>query len=327
MERRWTNALVVGLALAGTGSLTAYAVSGEPEYASVVVTLPAENALPAAARWDLPVKRTARVAHWERVLAGPERQRMRTWLERSSRYTPMIRRQLRARGMPQDLVYLPLVESGFSPDASSPARAVGLWQLMAHTSRLLGLEVTRYVDQRRDPVAATGAALDFLQDLHAQFGSWWLAAAAYNCGPGCVERALQRVVGRTHGDDETYWKIAPYLPRETREYVPRLLAAGEIAKQPRRFGFTDLRYRLPLQFDSVRVPGGTRLSTVTQATGADSAVIDRLNLHLVRDMTPPGKVTTVRIPRGLRQAFLLNFPRELAAQRAAAGSYASTAGE
>ena len=307
--------LMIGLVLVGSATTTAWAVArGSGEETTMEATT-AVGASVVETRWDLPVKRTDRVVYWELVLTGARREKMRLWLEQSGRYVPMIREELRARGMPEDLVYLALIESGFSPDAYSRARAVGLWQLMAGTGEDLGLKITPYVDQRRDPLAATDAALDFLKGLHDQFGSWWLAAAAYNCGPARVERVLRQVTGKTRGDDETYWLIASHLPKETQDYVPLMLAAGEIAKNPTAFGFDDLDYHAPLAFDSVRVPGGTRLTTVSRATGADSVVVDQLNPHYVRDVTPPGKEWTVRIPEGLRQAFVMNFPHLFSLQR------------
>ncbi len=318
----WLRATAIGGVLAGSALLTAYAVSRRPE-AVREIAAETEVSAPATAdlmeHWDLPLKRTERVAYWEGILSGPRHEKMKQWLERSGRYVPMIQGELRARGMPEDLVYLAFIESGFSPDAYSRTRAVGLWQFMEGTGRDLGLSVTPYVDQRRDPIAATDAALDFLKDLHNQFGSWWLAAAAYNCGPNRVARVLREVTGKSKGDDDTYWQISPRLPKETQDYVPLLLAAGEIAKDPARYGFTDLDYHAPLRFDSVKVPGGTRLATVSRATGADSALVRQLNPHYVRSVTPPVKASlwTVRIPQGLTQAFTNNFPHLFALQREA----------
>lgn len=314
----------IGVALAGVAVLTTAALSGWPgedglRQLGIAGSPGAASPLDALVQWDLPAKRTDRVAYWEGVLSGPRREKMQEWLEQSGRYVPMIRQKLRARGMPEDLVYLALAESGFSPNALSRTRAVGLWQLMEQTGRDLGLRVTSYVDQRRDPLASTDAALDFLTALHDQFGSWWLAAAAYNCGPNRVARVLREVTGQSKGDDDTYWRIAPHLPKETQDYVPLILAEGAIAKDPARFGFTDLNYHAPLHFDSVRVPGGTRLATVSRATGVDSMLVHQLNPHYVRSVTPPVKASdwVVRIPVGLTGTFAANFPHLLQEQRQA----------
>src|SRR5690606_16951396 len=156
--------------------------------------LPQAGAAPevdAGVRWDLTMTRNDRVEYWIRFLRTRNRDRTRLWLERSGRYAPMIRRELRARNMPEDLVYLALIESGFSPRAYSRAHAVGIWQFIAGTGRRYGLEISPYVDERRDPIAATRAALDYLQDLYGRFGSWYLAAAAYNTGENRVERILR----------------------------------------------------------------------------------------------------------------------------------------
>lgn len=314
---RQARTAILGGTLAAAALLTAYATARPTGETAVAMDASATTVDAAGARWDLPVKRTDRVAYWEGLLTGKRRGKMKQWLEQSGRYVPMIQRELQARGMPEDLVYLAFIESGFSPDAYSRTAAVGLWQFMEGTGKEMGLKVTPFVDERRDPLAATDAALDFLQDLHQQFGSWWLAAAAYNCGPGRVSRIMRQVTGNVRGDDESYWRISSYLPKETQDYVPLMIAAGEIAKSPEVYGFTDLDYHLPLRFDTVRVPGGTRLATVSKATGADSAIVDQLNPHYVRNVTPPVKASlwSVRIPEGLTQAFVTNFPHLFRLQR------------
>ncbi|HEX7088793.1 MAG TPA: LysM peptidoglycan-binding domain-containing protein [Longimicrobiales bacterium] len=259
--------------------------------------------------WDITKTRNARVDYWIRFLRTKNHARTRLWLERSGRYAPMIRRELRARNMPQDLVYLALIESGFSPRAYSRAHAVGIWQFIAETGRRYGLEISPYVDERRDPIAATRAALDYLQDLYRRFGSWYLAAAAYNTGENRVERILRQRLGGARGHDSLFWKIDQYLPRETRDYVPLMLAAAHIAKEPHKYGFRNLKYHPPLEFDTVHVPGGVSLETAARAAGVGVGVVQELNPHLVRRMTPPGRAWTLRIPRGRRDLFVQNFAR------------------
>ena len=141
------------------------------------------------------------------------------------------------RGLPQDLIYLAMIESGFNPKARSPVRASGLWQFMAATAHRFGLKVNGRVDERNNPERATEAALAYLTYLHAKFGSWYLAAAAYNSGEGTVSKAMKRVTGRTKGTDADFYRIAPRLPRETRDYVPKLIAAARIGNNPERYGF------------------------------------------------------------------------------------------
>src|SRR2546422_7924489 len=158
--------------------------------------------------------------------------RFAIWLARLGRYEGMIRERLRAKGLPEDLVYLTLVESGLSNTAVSRARAVGMWQFIAGTARLYGLTVDPWVDERRDPYRATQAAVNYLSDLVQRLGSVYLAAAAYNAGAGRIERGLSRLPGEPDTlTDHTFFQLADrrYLRRETRDYVPKLIAAALIA--------------------------------------------------------------------------------------------------
>src|SRR5690606_13931709 len=163
------------------------------------------------------------------------------------------------------------------------------------------------VDERRDPVASTEAALDYLAELYERFGSWYLAAAAYNTGENRVERILSERAGGRRGDDELYWEIARYLPKETRDYVPLMLAAGHIAKEPEKYGFRELSYQEPLRYEVVRVRGGTSFEEVAEAAGVEHEEIRDLNPHLIRGMTPPGQEWAIRIPEGTARTFARNF--------------------
>jgi membrane-bound lytic murein transglycosylase D len=207
--------------------------------------------------------------------------------------------------MPQDLLYLAMIESGLSPKAYSHAAASGMWQFIAETGRRYDLRIDGYVDERRDPVKATAAALEYLGEMHDEFGSWFLAAAGYNSGENRVRRLLR---GRSH-DEDLYWAIGPELPRETRDYVPLMLAMAHIAKDPARYGFTELEYEEPLEYETVDVPGGTPLSTVARAAEVDRDVIEELNPHLTRGITPPGETFGVRVPLRRGGTFLANFER------------------
>lgn len=307
--------LAAGLAIAILALTAGWAMrrtETETEVPPVEELLPQAAAAPevdAGVRWDLTPTLNDRVEYWIRFLRTRNHERTRLWLERSGRYAPMIRRELRARGMPEDLVYLALIESGFSTRAYSRAHAVGIWQFIAETGRRYGLRITPYVDERRDPVAATRAALDYLQDLYRRFGSWYLAAAAYNTGENRVERILRQRVGGARGHDSLFWKIDQYLPRETRDYVPLMLAAAHIAKEPEKYGFRNLRYHAPLEFETVQVPGSVSLAAAAKAAGVGAEVVRDLNPHLVRAMTPPGQSWALRIPKGRRELFARNFAR------------------
>lgn len=271
------------------------------------------------AKWEMPIVRNARVDYWIDFLKGRNYAKTRQWLERSGKYGPMIRAKLRERGMPEDLLYLAMIESGFSPRAYSRAHASGLWQFISETGRRYGLEVSSYVDERRDPVKATDAALDYLEDLYERFGSWYLAAAAYNTGEGRVERILRQRAGGRKGDDDLFWKIDQYLPRETRDYVPLMLAAAHIGKNPEKYGFHDLVYEQPLAYEEVRVPGSTPLRAVAEAAEVDYDDIRELNLHFVGGRTPPRRDVVVRLPEGRGKVFAANFMRmKLEGQLAAA---------
>lgn len=179
------------------------------------------------------------VSAWVAKFTGSRKRDLETTLDRMQPYTAMIERKLTARGMPKELVYLALIESGGNPRATSPVRAKGLWQFMAPTAKQYGLRVGGRVDERVDPERATDAALDYLDDLHERFGSWYLAAAAYNTGQGRVSKILRQVTGRKTGTDADFYRIAHRLPKETREYVPKLIAVARIAKEPTKYGIGD----------------------------------------------------------------------------------------
>jgi membrane-bound lytic murein transglycosylase D len=255
----------------------------------------------------LPVTRNDRVDTWINFLKGGNRERTELWMQRSGRYTPMIREQLRARGMPEDLIYLAFIESGYSTKARSHASAVGLWQFIAETGKRYGLEVNTYVDERRDPIESTDAALDYLQELYQRFGSWYLAAAAYNTGENRVARIMRQQTGNERGRDQDFWTIAHLLPKETRNYVPLMLAAGHINKEPEKYGFADVELQQPLSFTEIHVPGGVALSTVAKAAGVSEASVEELNPHLLRGVTPPKRSWVVRIPEGSELRFAEAF--------------------
>ncbi|HZE94957.1 MAG TPA: LysM peptidoglycan-binding domain-containing protein [Gemmatimonadales bacterium] len=229
------------------------------------------------------------------------RDRFEIWLSRLGRYEGMIRERLRARGLPEDLVYLTLIESGLSNTAVSRARAVGMWQFMATTGRGYGLQIDPWVDERRDPFKATDAAVSHLQDLVQRLGSVYLAAAAYNAGAGRIEREIRRLPGEPDTvDDQTFFEIADRrnLRRETRDYVPKLIAAALIAKQPGRYGFTEIERLPPLVFDEVSVPDATGLDVLARLSDTSVAALLELNPQYVRGITPPGRGVVVRVPRG-----------------------------
>jgi membrane-bound lytic murein transglycosylase D len=253
--------------------------------------------------WDLPNLDHERVDYFVSLFTGRKREEFEKFLVRMGHYEPMISRKLAERGMPQDLIYLAMIESGFNPKAYSHAHASGLWQFIHATGRRYGLEVNRAVDERNDPEKATDAALDYLEDLHRQFGSWYLAAAAYNSGEGRVARVMRQVTGSTRGDERSYYRIRSSLPRETRDYVPLMVAAARIAKQPAAYGFDHVVAGEPLRYEVVEIGPATTLASIAEAAGTTVAEIRRLNPQLKLNRTRNDRADRIRIPEGTRVAF------------------------
>ncbi|MEQ1689720.1 MAG: transglycosylase SLT domain-containing protein [Gemmatimonas sp.] len=243
----------------------------------------------------------ARVAHYVQLFTTSGRDRFAARLSRGSRYEPMIRAKLRASGMPEDLTYLALIESGYDPHAYSRAAAVGMWQFMSSTARGVGLRVDWWLDERRDPVRSTEAAIRFLGLLQKQFGSLYLAAAAYNGGPGRVARGLTRFASEMEGSagEDRFFALAEhdYLRAETKNYVPQLIAAALVARLPARYGLS-IDSTPSLSYDSVHVPAGTSLAVVAAASGASTATMRDLNPAILRGMTPPDAAMWVHVPSG-----------------------------
>ena len=179
-----------------------------------------------------------RIAYWMTKLTTTMRAGVEATLGRKSQYNDMIAAKLEERHMPADLIYLAMIESEFNPNAKSPVKAVGLWQFMSATARQFGLTVRGKTDERTNPEKATDAALTYLSDLHTRFGSWYLAAAAYNSGGGTVSKALRQVTGKTTGTDSDFFRILPKLPKETQDYVPKLLATARVGNDPSKYGLT-----------------------------------------------------------------------------------------
>jgi membrane-bound lytic murein transglycosylase D len=263
--------------------------------------------------WDIEVhsyESTDRVERYVRLFAGSARERIAARLDRGTRYEAMIRGKMREGGLPEDMYYLALIESGFDPNAYSRAAAVGMWQFMTSTARDMGMRVDWWVDERRDPFRSTTAAVRFIKGLRDQFGSLYLAAAAYNGGPGRIARGLTRYADDLEGTsgDDLFFALADksYLRNETREYVPQLIAAALIAKEPEKYGMT-LAPQPAVTYDSVRVGPVTALSAVAKAAGAGVEAIRDLNPHILRGVTPPKDSFYVRIPTGSVDSFTVAF--------------------
>jgi membrane-bound lytic murein transglycosylase D len=295
--------------------------------------------------WDIDVRTFAdhpRVQYYLNYFQGPSRAGMTVFLTRGARYEPMIRRVFEAEGLPGDLGYLALIESGYSNDAVSRSYAVGMWQFMKGTGRGYGLRIDTWVDERRDPVKATDAAARHLHHLRDRFGSLYLAAAAYNAGAGKVSRGLGKLEWvapadtlmepdtliqtdvpdsvRTAEDstleadaldpepavdntditsDAAFFRLAgtDLLRAETQDYVPKLIAAAVVAKQPGRFGI-DLPVAAPFAYDSIVVTSATGLDIVARLADVSAAEIRELNPQYLRFATPPRSTSVIRLPSG-----------------------------
>ncbi|HEU4565133.1 MAG TPA: LysM peptidoglycan-binding domain-containing protein [Gemmatimonadaceae bacterium] len=264
--------------------------------------------------WDIDVhsyEAHERVEYFLSRMTGPVSGSFTQWLARGGRYEPMIRSKLRAAGLPEDLTYLALIESGYDVHAYSRAAAVGIWQLMSSTARGVGLRVDWWVDERRDPLRSTDGAIKFLGWLNEQFGSLYLAAAAYNGGPGRISRGLSRYADSLDGatGNDAFFALAEkdYLRAETKDYVPKLIAAALVAKDPSRYGLK-VQYLPPFEYDTVRVGASTPLAAVAKAANATLGEVKELNPHVLRGVTPPGGSFVVRVPvgkaEGFREAYL-----------------------
>jgi len=249
-------------------------------------------------RAQLPMEVNEAVESWMLYFSTDRKSLFEYALSRAGLYSDMIRTGLRERGMPEELLYLALIESDFYTDARSRVLATGMWQFMEPTARRYGLQIDAYVDERYDPVRATDAALDHLSDLYQQYGSWYLAAAAYNAGTIRVSDALQRYTDGRVGDDSLYWEIVDHLPSETANYVPKLLAVTHLARSAARYGL-DVRRVDPYEYDFVWSPGGVDLGGVAHSLGIAAERMYDLNPQLIRQATPPGEIYPLRVPVGM----------------------------
>ncbi len=260
---------------------------------------------------DIPLTLNKKVEYFINYFQTRGRSVFARWLSRSERYIPMMKQVLNKEGLPEDLVYLAMIESGFSPHAYSVASAVGPWQFMSGTGKRYSLRIDQWIDERRDPLKSTIAAAMYLKELYGIFNKdWYLAAAGYNAGENKILRAINMYETRD------YWELSKgsYLKRETKDYVPRLLAAAIIAKDPARYGFADVAYLPPIEFDTVVIPSRTDLEVVAKICDVPFQTLRDLNPELRRLSTPPDFPNyELKIPLGKKTLFeagYANVPAE-----------------
>ena len=248
---------------------------------------------------DVVIEERPEVDVWIQYFTGRGRDNMKLYLERSTRYMNLMRSVLRESGLPDKLIYVAMIESGFSFKARSRAQAVGYWQFIEPTGRRYGLKVDAFIDERRDPLLSTKAAGEYLKDLYSLFGSWYLAMASYNAGEYRVNRAMMKHYTRD------FWNLRKNrsIPRETREYVPKFIAAYLIAQNPKKYGFHNLNYQEPIQFESVAVHQPISLKKLAQKLSLNYEDLRILNPKYVTEYVPMEKTgtTVIRVPSGVSE--------------------------
>ena len=265
--------------------------------------------------YDFPITVNKEVEYFIDYFQTKIPKRFGLYLSRSTRYETLMRGILREYNLPEDLIYVALIESGFSCQAYSKAAAVGPWQFIKASGVRFGLKIDNWVDERQDPIKSTHAAAKYLRELYNEFGSWYLAAAAYNAGENKIRKAL------SHYQASDYWSISnqqrSYLANETKEYVPRVIAAALIAKEPAKYGFAEVRYEPPMAFEETMVHPGVSLNNVAKAANVSASELAALNPELRHAATPPaGAMYSLRIPVGTRHTFETAYAQMTPSERA-----------
>ncbi|MCH8075707.1 MAG: lytic transglycosylase domain-containing protein [SAR324 cluster bacterium] len=244
----------------------------------------------------MPTEGIERINAYIRLFQTEGRRRLRDGLDRGGRYLERYRRIFRKKGLPEELVYLPLIESGYVLTAVSPAQAAGIWQFIEETGRRYNLKRSAWFDRRFDPFKSAEAAASLLQNLYRTFNSWELALAAYNAGPGTIRWAIRK--NRKAGKPVNFWALE--LPEETRNYVPNFIAAVLIIKTPEAYGFKKFEFQPQLVYEYLKVSPGTDLDMLASEIGISTRTLKNLNPELIQGVVPPGEEPySLRVPQGL----------------------------
>lgn len=258
--------------------------------------------------FDLPVTYNAEVTKWITYYQTTGRTWFRKWLERSYKYLPLIQDEFKSANIPTDLAYMAMIESGFSLTAKSSANAVGPWQFIQSTGNRYGLKTNWWLDERRDLHKSTQAAIKYLRDLYQEFDSWYLVAASYNMGEAGLARAIKK-----HGTRD-YWALVRYgaIPVETRDYVPKIIAAILISKAPHLYGFRNIEALDPLETEILSVKGGTDLAVIAERLGVTHKSLIDLNSELLLSRVPAQiESHFIRVPKGATKLLAQNTTVDL----------------
>ena len=245
--------------------------------------------------FDIPVTYNRRVSYWIQHYQTKGNDWFREWLEKANRYMPLIQKELKAMGLPQDLAFMVMIESGFDSNAYSHASAVGPWQFIQATALRYNLKINAWLDERRDLKKSTQAAIRYMKDLYKEFGSWYLVAASYNMGETGLRRRIQKF------QTKDFWALCRLgaLPQETMDYVPKILAAMMIAKSPSLYGFNDLTKLQPLDYELVTVKGDFELNDLADHLGITRKSLKDLNAELLLGYVPRQvEKHVIRVPVG-----------------------------
>lgn len=262
---------------------------------------------------DIPLAVNRQVFQWIDYFQGRGRPHMERYLSRSTRYMPLMKEILKREGLPEELIYIALIESGFSSTAHSSASAVGYWQFIRGTGSRYGLQIDSYVDERRDFVKSTQAAADYFKGLYSLFGNWYLAIASYNVG----ENRVKNLIAKNHTRD--FWQLAREnkLPDETINYVPKFLAARLIAREPEKYGFTDIEYMPPLEFSEVELSHGVDIRKLAKEMNVEYDDLRDLNPSYKRGVAfLKGGALKLRVPKGTEAQAIAMAPAAVAGSRA-----------